>query len=159
VAQEHQLATQLAQAELAWATGDHARALTLADSVATALGATDTARPRDWVALGTAYRILGAREPAQFKAALAVFDRAVAGDSALIEAHLRLGRLFLEKYNGPDARSAFGEVAKRDPGNPLAELGLVEAAMIDGAPESFDRLDRYLSEIQKGDAHDDRDKP
>ncbi|MFN0177693.1 MAG: peptidase MA family metallohydrolase [Gemmatimonadales bacterium] len=130
------------RAELAWATGDHARSLALADSVATALEATDTAPPRDWLALGIAYRILGAREPAQFKDALVAFDRAVAGDSGLIEAHHRLGRLFLEKYNGPDARSAFGEVVKRDPGNPLAELGLVEAAMIDGARESFDRLDR-----------------
>ena len=130
------------RAELAWAVGDRGRALAIADSVAGSLEATDDARPRDWLALGVAYRLLGAREPAQFKDALVAIDRAIAGDSGLVEAYVRLGKLLLEKYNGPEARAAFGGALRRDPGNPPAELGLVEVAMFDGDRESFARLDK-----------------
>ncbi|MCC7132892.1 MAG: tetratricopeptide repeat protein [Gemmatimonadales bacterium] len=130
------------QAELRLARGDRAGALALAERVADRLEAATANTADDWLALGIVYQILGADRPAQFKDALVAYDRAVAADSALVEGHLRLGGLFLDKYNAPDARAAFGEALRRDPGNARAELGLALVAQFEGNPETAALLAR-----------------
>ena len=89
---------------------------------------------RDWLALGIAERVLGESDPQRFKNALEALDRAVEMDSSLVEGHLRLGDLFLEKYNAPDARAAYGEVLRRDSSNARARLGVARVLLFEGSP-------------------------
>jgi tetratricopeptide (TPR) repeat protein len=135
------------RAELLLAVGRRAEALEVAEAVATGLESNQANRPDDWLALGIAYRILGEDRPAQFKDALAAFDRAVAADSSLVEADLRLGHLFLDKYQGPDARAAFREALKRDPGNPRAQLGLAEVALFEGSREGSASVEKVAKDV------------
>jgi len=132
------------RAELRAASGRLAEARTIADRIAGSLEARARNTALDWMALGIAYQLLGAANPAQFKDALGAFDRAVAADSGLIEASLRLGQLLLDKYNAPDARAAFAEARRRDPGNARAELGLAEVALFEGRPDSYGLVERAV---------------
>ena len=133
------------RADLALAVGRSEEARALADSVARALEQGQRNSANDWLALGIAYRVLGVGVPAQFKDALTALDRAVAADSNLIDGYLRLGGLLLEKYNGPDARAAFQQALRHDPGNPRAELGLADVALFDGDREAFRLVDRVVA--------------
>jgi tetratricopeptide (TPR) repeat protein len=130
------------RAELLSARGRGAAAAAAADRLATALENSETLPADDWLALGIAYQILGSTRPAQFKDALAAYDRAVAADSTMVAAHLRLGQLFLDKYNAPDAKTAFDEALRRDPGNARAELGLGLVALFGGNPASFSLIEK-----------------
>ena len=134
------------RAELLLAVGRRREAIDAAEAVASGLERNDENRPRDWLALGIAYRVLGEDRPQQFKDALAAFDRALAGDSTLVEADLRLGSLFLEKYQGPDARTAFREALRRDPGNPRAQLGLAEVALFEGDRDGYGLVEKVVKE-------------
>ncbi|MEZ4455884.1 MAG: hypothetical protein R2882_04910 [Gemmatimonadales bacterium] len=116
------------------ARGNLREALGAADGLAVALERSESNTANDWLALGIAYRILGREQPDQFKDALVALDNAVAADSSLVEAHLRLGELFLEKYQAPDAKKSFAEALRRDPGNARAQLGLAMVAQFEGAP-------------------------
>lgn len=132
------LAEQLAR------RGDHRAAEAAADRVARGLESRGDHPAREWLALGIAYQVLGRRSPAQFKDALTAYDRAAAADSGLLEAHLRLGDLFLAKYNGPDAKAAFSEALRRDPGNGRALLGLATVAQFNGNPAIGGQLEQVL---------------
>jgi tetratricopeptide (TPR) repeat protein len=133
------------RAELAAVRGDRETAVRDADRLATELE-TASQQPADrWLALGIAYQVLGAKRPVQFKDAMTAFDRSVAADSTLLEPALRLGQLFLAKYNGPDAKDAFAGALRRDPGNARALLGLAEVQLFDGDPASFATVRQALS--------------
>ncbi len=132
------------RAELLVGSGGAAEARATADRVARRLEASATNSGLDWLALGIAYQLLGAVTPAQFKDALAALDRAVAADSTLIEANLRLGQLLLGKYNAPDAKAAFAEALRRDPGNARAELGLAEVALFEGRPDTYGLVEKAV---------------
>lgn len=134
------------RAELQLGGGRMTEARASADRLARALEARTTNPALDWLALGVAYQILGASSPAQFKNALAAFDRAVAVDSSLIEANLRLGELLLGKYNAPDAKAAFAEALRRDPGNARAELGLAEVALFEGRPDTYTMVEKAVKD-------------
>jgi tetratricopeptide (TPR) repeat protein len=122
------------RAELRALRGERAEAVRLADRLATELEQVADQPADRWLALGIAYQVLGAERPAQFKDALAAYDRAIAADSSLVEAQLRVGQLFLAKYNAPDAKEAFAAALARDPGNPRALLGLAEVQLFAGDP-------------------------
>ncbi|MGE0441540.1 MAG: tetratricopeptide repeat protein [Gemmatimonadales bacterium] len=122
------------RAEVLVARGNLREALGAADGLAVALERSESNTAGDWLALGIAYRILGREQPDQFKDALVALDNAVEADSTLVEAHLRLGELFLEKYQAPDAKKSFAEALRRDPGNARAQLGLAMVAQFEGAP-------------------------
>jgi len=124
------------RAEVTARRGDRKEALRQADRLATTLERRPDLMPADWLALGLAYQLLGSEQPAQFRDALTAFDRAIAADSTLLEAQLRLGDLFLDKYNVPDARRSYQQVLTRDPDNPRAQLGLALAGQLDGSPGS-----------------------
>ena len=125
------------RAEIQLGSGRSNEARAGADRIARDLESRATNPALDWLALGIAYQLLGASTPAQFKDALAAFDRAVAADSSLIEANVRLGQLLLAKYNAPDAQAAFAAALRRDPGNARAELGLAEVALFEGRPDTY----------------------
>ncbi len=99
-------------------------------------GANATAQ--ELTALGIAYRYLGSEDPALFKDALAALDRAIAADPDDHSARVRLGELFLEKYNGPDAIATFREVLAVNPRHARALLGMARHAYFDGADSTFE---------------------
>ncbi len=83
-------------------------------------------------AVAGAVEFLGARDPQLFKDALKAYDRALATDPGNINAKLRLGELFLRKYNFSDAQSTFDEVLAVNPSQPEALLGAARRLEQDG---------------------------
>ena len=69
---------------------------------------------RDMAAAADAYVYLGIDTPDLFREALRAFDRAIAKDPGNLDARVRLAELFLEKYNGADAKRTLEEVLARD---------------------------------------------
>ena len=86
---------------------------------------------QDLIAVGRACRHLGASNPDAFKDALKAFDEAAALDETH-EARLRTGELFLEKFNGTEARTVFETVLQANRNQPQALLGLARALDFDG---------------------------
>ncbi len=97
----------------------------------------------DLIAVGRVCRYLGAANPSAFKDALKAFDEAAALDETH-EARLRTGELFLEKFNGTEARSAFEAVLTINRNQPQALLGLAKARDFDGERGVPDLLDAAL---------------
>ena len=97
----------------------------------------------DLIALGRACRYLGAANPDAFKDALKALDEAALLDETH-EARLRLGELFLEKFNGTEARNSFENVLRINPAHPQALLGLARARDFDGESGVPDLLDAAL---------------
>src|SRR5687768_1806018 len=86
------------------------------------------------LAVARATRHLGANDPQLFKDALRAYDAAIAADSGNVDARVELGEMFLEKYNGPDARQMFAAVLRENPSQPRALLGMARALAFDGTP-------------------------
>ncbi|MDB4877613.1 MAG: hypothetical protein JWM41_4059 [Gemmatimonadetes bacterium] len=83
-------------------------------------------------AVGTAVEYLGANDPQLFKDALKAYDRALAADPLNADARVRLGELFLRKYNFAEAQTTFDEVLQVNPLNPRALLGAARRLELDG---------------------------
>ncbi|HEX9580365.1 MAG TPA: tetratricopeptide repeat protein, partial [Gemmatimonadales bacterium] len=98
----------------------------------------------DLAAVAEAVWRLGARDPQLFKDALRAFDRAIILDSLNLDAQVRLGDLFLDKYNGTEAVAAFDAVLRRNPHHPLALVGRARAARFEGSGDAQTHLDRAL---------------
>jgi cellulose synthase operon protein C len=86
----------------------------------------------DRVAAGRAYLLQTRGNPGSVRSALAAFDAAYAADPTNLDARLRAGELFLDKYNAPDAKASFDEVLKKAPDNARALLGLSRVATFSG---------------------------
>jgi len=128
---------EVALAELSVRRGDAATAERRADALIAAYGRDGaTWGAEDHTAAGRAYVVLGANDPQAFKAALRAFDAAVALDSAAVEPRIRLGDLFLNKYNAPDARASYRDALKVAPNHPRALLGLARVLAFEGSPET-----------------------
>ena len=84
------------------------------------------------VDVATAVTYLGQNDPQLFRDALKAYDRAIATDPMNIDARVRLGELFLSKYNFADAQSTFDEVLQTNPRNPRALLGAAGRLEADG---------------------------
>ena len=132
-----QRTAQAALAELAARRGDAASAERQAEALVAAYERDGQTWPSaDHTAAGRAYVVLGAGDPQAFKAALRAFDEAVALDSQAVEPRIRLGDLFLSKYNAPDARSSYRDALKVSPNHPRALLGLAKVMAFEGNPET-----------------------
>ncbi len=128
---------EASRAELAARRGDAAAARRLARSLAAAYQRDGARWPaEDRVAAGRAYVVLGRDDAQALRDALRTFDAAVAADSSLVEPRIRLGDLFLDKYNAPDARSSYAEALRLSAANPRALLGLARVLAFQGSPES-----------------------
>lgn len=88
----------------------------------------------DLVAVATAVEYLGANDPQLFKDALKAFDRALSVDPSNVDAKVKLGELFLRKYNFADAQATFDDVLQTNPNNPRALLGAATRLQADGQP-------------------------
>jgi tetratricopeptide (TPR) repeat protein len=86
------------------------------------------------VAVATAVQYLGIDDHNLFKDAMKAFDRAIATDPMNIEAKVRLGELFLKKYNFAEAQTTFDEVLQSNPKHPRALLGAAMRLQADGQP-------------------------
>ncbi|MDQ3698063.1 MAG: tetratricopeptide repeat protein [Gemmatimonadota bacterium] len=95
-------------------------------------------------AIGTAVRYLGAGDPQLFKDALKAYDEAIAADSLDTEPRVRLGELFLEKYNSPDAKTELDAVLRLNPSHPRALLGEARRRRFEGSQGAMELVRRSL---------------
>ncbi len=91
-----------------------------------------------------AVRHLGREDPQLFKDALRAYDEAVRADSGNLEARVEQGDLFLDKYNGAEARATYEAVLRINPNHPGALLGVARAAQFEGSPEALTRARKSL---------------
>ena len=111
-----------------------------------------TLSARDLIAVGDAVKHLGVRDPQLFHDAVKAYEEAIKADdgridgtSVAIEARLRLGELFLEKYQSTEAQSLFREVLAVNAQHPRALLGMARAKSFDGSDESLQFLEQSLA--------------
>ena len=87
-------------------------------------GAIDASRPGDMFYLGEATRRIG-----EFQFANDVFRDVIDRSPNHLEANLRWGQMFLEKYSAGNAAESFNEVLKINPNHPLAHAGAARARL------------------------------
>jgi tetratricopeptide (TPR) repeat protein len=123
--------------------GDAARAGALFEQVAAA-GERGSLSAEQLLAVGTANRYLGHGDPQRFRLALRAFDAAAERDTLSLEPRVRVGELFLEKYNATDAARTFTELLAVNPRHPRALLGAARVRQFDGAPGATALVDSSL---------------
>jgi len=96
------------------------------------------------MAIGTACRYLGVTNPQLFKDALKAYDEAFARDTTNQEAQLRAIELFLEKYNGADAKQGVAALLAKNPRHPRALLASARVAYLDGGGSPADLVKKSL---------------
>ena len=96
-------------------------------------------------AVATASRYLGAEDPQLYKDALRALDEAIAADPRNLEPRVKVGELFLEKYNATEAYTAFDAVLALNPSQPRALLGMARVKRFDGSPEALEFAERSLA--------------
>jgi tetratricopeptide (TPR) repeat protein len=99
---------------------------------------------RELVAVGRAVRYLGRDDSNLFQDALKAFDEAATKDPTWMEPVVRVGDLFLEKYDSPSAKTEFEKVLAENPRHPGALLGMAKALEFDGTSDARRVLDRLL---------------
>ncbi len=103
-------------------------------------------------AVGRAYVVRG--DAASVRAALRVFDAAVAADPRNIDPVIRTGDLFLDKYNAPEARESYGLVLARDSSNARALFGMARVMEFEGSGDAAALARRAVeSDPRLVDAH------
>lgn len=125
-------ATEIAAAELAARRGDRRDATQRAGRITTAYEQDGARNSDEYLSAGRAYVLLGVGNPQAVRSALAAFDRATAADSSNLDAPLRAGELFLEKYNAPDARLSFEGILHRSPTDAKALLAMARVEEFEG---------------------------
>ena len=96
------------------------------------------------VAVGVAVHHLSAFDPLLARDALRAYDEALAADAGHLDARLRVGTLFLERYNGTEARASFEAILGRDSTQPGALLGLARTARFEGSRAALDLTRKSL---------------
>jgi tetratricopeptide (TPR) repeat protein len=86
----------------------------------------------DLMAVAIACEYLGENDPQLFHDAQKAYDRATTVDPSNDAAKIRLGELFLRKYNFEEAQKAFEEVLQTNPNDPRALLGAARRLQADG---------------------------
>jgi tetratricopeptide (TPR) repeat protein len=136
---------EAALAELAFRYGDRDDALRFAGALAAEAERAGGWTADDYVSLGRANVVLGARDVAAVRQALAAFDKAVELDANNLEARVRAGDLLLDKYNAPDAKLSYQAALKVASEHPRALLGLARVAMFEGKADAQVLLKRSLT--------------
>ena len=85
------------------------------------------------LAVGEACRLLGSDDPALFKDALRAFDEAIAKEPSWPEPRIAVGELFLEKYNGTEARGEIEAALALDPSHPRGLLAMAKVLHFEGS--------------------------
>ncbi len=133
-------------AELMYLRGDRDAALDRLDRFIDVYNQSDALPADALVAVGNAVRYLGVRDPVLFQDAVKAFDEATQVDPLAIEPHIRLGELFIEKYDGRQARPALMDALALNPQHPRALLAMARAYAFDGerAP-ALEMVDQALA--------------
>jgi tetratricopeptide (TPR) repeat protein len=139
------LQARLQQALAAYHAGRTEEAFKLFDTFIDSYNSGRKLTADELVAVGVAVKHLGRRDPQLFKDALRAFDEAIAADPRHVGARVELGRLFLEKYNGQEARTAFADALRIDPRNADALVGMAELLDFDNRPGAVDSARKALS--------------
>ena len=136
----------VALAELAERHGDHDAATRRASEITAAYerGASGWTS-EDRVAAGRAYLLLSRGNAGAVRSALGAFDAGYSADASNLDARLRAGELFLDKYNAPDAKASFDEVLRKAPNDARALLGLSRVASFAGDGPSTPLLLRSIA--------------
>lgn len=111
----------------------------------------DRLSSQDLVAVAIACTYLGTRDPQLFKDAMRAYDRAIEKDGRNLDARVRLARLFLDKYNGADAKRALDEALAIDPSYVPALVTDARRRWVDGVSGADSTLARALK-LQPNDA-------
>ena len=139
------LQARLQQALTAYEAGRTDEAFKLFDTFIDSYNSGRKLTADELVAVGIAVKHLGQRDPQLFKDALRAFDEAIAADPRHESARIELGRLFLEKYNSADARTAFAEALRINPRNADALAGMAELLDFDNHPGAVDTARKALA--------------
>lgn len=131
-------------AELKLARGESEEASALFDSFIDIYNRSTSLSSRDLVAVGRAVQYLGRQSHVLFQDALKAYDEAIAADPSDPEPQVRVGKLFLEKYNSTEAHTAFRQILQQNPNHPAAHLGVAEALEFDGAGGTIEAAERAL---------------
>lgn len=142
------LAARLQLAVLRWEHGERATARRMLDAFIDVYNrAAERGRrlsASELTAVATAVRHLAVYDPQLAKDALRAYDEAIAADSADPEPRVLSGELFLERYQGGDARAMFEGVLARNPRHPGALVGLARTLHFEGSPQAEDPVRRAL---------------
>jgi tetratricopeptide (TPR) repeat protein len=138
-------------AELQWNRGERSAALDAFDAFIDIYNQAEQLTGRDLLAVGDAVASLGVRDPQLFHDAVKAYEEALRADNGSIdgrpidvEARLRLGFLFLGKYQSTEAQSLFREVLATNENHPRALLGMAMARNFDGSNESVEFITKSL---------------
>lgn len=97
------------------------------------------------LAAGRAWVLLGRRDARLAPRALAAFDAARDADPTLLDARVRAGLLFLDKYNAPDAKQSFDEVLAQQADHAGALLGLARLQEFEGRGDAMETVRQSLT--------------
>ncbi|WP_434478744.1 tetratricopeptide repeat protein [Gemmatimonas sp.] len=122
----------VAAAEALARRGAHSDAAQRARRVTAAYAQQGARNSSEYNSAGRAYVLLGTGNAGAVRSALSAFDRAVKADSSNFDAQRRIGALFLDKYNAPEARASYEAVLKRAPNDVDALLGLAQVEEFEG---------------------------
>ncbi len=111
----------------------------------------DRLSSQDLVAVAIACTYLGTRDPQLFKDAMRAYDRAIAKDGRNLDARVHLARLFLDKYNGADAKRTLQKALAIDPSYVPALVTEARRRWVDDEPGGDSVLARALK-LQPGNA-------
>lgn len=141
---EDYLVAELNVAILEHDSGDVAEALRRFDRFIDVYNQSSSLSAEELTAVGVACWYLGVTNPQLYRDALKALDEAKAKDPSSFEPTILAGRLFLEKYNSPDASSSFEEVLAVNSEHPEALLGLAKVKAFDGSPEAITLTEKAL---------------
>lgn len=131
-AQADSLTVRLRQAIAQYDRGDRASAMReFTRFIDIYNAAADRLTSQELVAVATACTYLGIENPQLFRDALKGFDRAIAKDPSNLDARVKLAELFLDKYNGADAKRTLSAALERD-------SSYVPALVLEARRRSFD---------------------
>jgi len=95
-------------------------------------------------AVGRALKALGARDPSLFHDAVRAFEEAIEADPGDPDPKVRLGSLFLEKYDSPNAGGLIDEALARNPNHADGLLAKARRAKFEGSSEAIELTERSL---------------
>ncbi len=138
------LQARLQQALTAYEAGRTEEAFKLFDTFIDSYNSGRKLTADELVAVGVAVKHLGQRDHQMFKDAMRALDEAIATDPKHETARVELGKLFLEKYNSAEARTAFAEALRNNPRNADALVGMAELLDFDNRPGAVDSARKAL---------------
>ena len=129
---------RLGEAELLYRAGARQASLEIFDGFIDFYNEAPSLSAAELSAVGTALTYLGLGEPDLFQDAVRAFEEAIDANPSDPEPRVRLGDLFLAKYDSRNARDLFQDALQQNPAHAEALLGLARSAYFDGTSEALD---------------------